>query len=184
MSQVSRRRPPAVLALLGIVLLTVSASSQVPQPNPKVTPQPQPQPQPPGTKIKPSLKPIAETRLLMEGLVNVNYRGLEKLLKAEPASVEAWTFARGQALIIAESSNLLMLRPPKGEAQDIWFDWAMSLRAAATQLAAAAAAKDYAKTKSLFVSLANNCNGCHKAFSVPVQIVPFPPEPGAGKDTE
>ena len=40
---------------------------------------------------------------------------IERLLSQKPADVQSWTFARGQALLIAETGNLLMLRPPKGE---------------------------------------------------------------------
>jgi len=189
MSRIAFRGRRPALAVLGVLLLAGAAGSQVP-PNPKINPQPnpkvnpQPQPQPPAGKIKPSLKPIAETRLVMEGLANANFRGLEKLLKAEPAAVDSWTFIRGQALLIAETGNLLMIRPPKGQAQDLWFERATSLRETATQLAASAAGKDYAKSKNLFLNLAKNCNACHQSFSVPVQITPFAAEPGAGKDTQ
>lgn len=158
------------LAALSVLLLAPAAGSQAPS-----GPQP-------ASKFKPSLQPVAETRLIMEGLANANFRGLEKLLKQEPAGVDAWTFARGQALLIAETGNLLMMRPPKGEAQGIWFDRATNLRSTATQLAAAASAKDYVKTKALFMTLGKACNSCHQAFSVPVQIVPFSPEAGGVKD--
>ena len=66
-------------------------------------------------RIQPKPEPIAETRLLMEGLNLANFRGLERLLTARPASTDAWTFARGQALLIAETGNLLMLRQPRAE---------------------------------------------------------------------
>jgi hypothetical protein len=167
------------LAVLGVLMVAIATTAaQGPQP-PKVSPFAQPT-----TKVKPSLLPVAETRLLMEGLASANFRGLEKLLKSEPGGVEAWTFLRGQALLIAETGNLLMMRPPKGPAQDIWFEKAMALRSGATQLAASAAARDYAKSKTQFVNLAKSCNNCHQAFSVPVQIVPFAPEPGPGKDVQ
>src|SRR5439155_9804511 len=58
----------------------------------------------------PKPEPIADTRLLMEALNQANFRGLERLLKNQPADMDAWTFARGQALVIAETGNLLMLR--------------------------------------------------------------------------
>jgi hypothetical protein len=155
-------------AALGGLLLAPVAESQGPKPNPK---------------FKPTLQPVAETKLLMEGLANPNFRGLEKLLKAEPAGVEAWTFARGQALLLAETANLLMLRPPKGEAQNVWFDRAMTVRTTAAQLAASTAAKDYAKSRTLFLNLAKGCNSCHQSFNVPVQITPFA-EPAPGKDVK
>ena len=76
---------------------------------------------PVGTKVEPKLVPVAETRLLMEGLAHSNFRGLERILKQKPADDKAWTFARGQALLIAETGNLLMLRPPKNAGEAIWF---------------------------------------------------------------
>src|ERR1700732_806495 len=79
-------------------------------------------------KVTPKLEPVAETRLLMEGLAHANFRGLERLLTEKPAEVKTWTFARGQALLIAETGNLLMLRPPKSQGQAVWFDRAMELR--------------------------------------------------------
>lgn len=153
------------LAALAVLFLTTAAGSQ------------------PVPKVKPSLLPVAETRLIMEGLANANFKGLEKQLKAEPASVQSWTFARGQALLLAETGNLLMMRPPKGDAQNLWFERAMALRLTATQLAEAAASKDYAKAKGLFLTLAKTCNNCHQSFSVPVQVVPFV-EPGQIKDVK
>src|SRR5438552_6625772 len=93
-------------------------------------------------KVQPKLEPVAETRLLMEGLAHANFRGLERLLTTKPADKETWTFARGQALLIAETANLLMLRPPKGNGQPAWFDRAMELRSGAKQLAATIATQD------------------------------------------
>ena len=58
----------------------------------------QPKDQPP-VKVRPKLEPIAETRLLMEGLAHPNFRGIERLLQKQPDGTEAWTFVRGQALL-------------------------------------------------------------------------------------
>ena len=63
---------------------------------------------------------VAETRLLMEALMEPNFRGLEKVLGTRPANTESWTFARGQALLIAETGNLLMLRQPRVEGKEVW----------------------------------------------------------------
>ena len=62
----------------------------------------------------PGFEAVADTRLLMEGMVNANYRSVGKLLKNKPADRETWVFVRGQAILIAESGNLLLLRPPRG----------------------------------------------------------------------
>ena len=73
-------------------------------------------------KIAPKLEPIAETRLLMEGLANANFRGLERNLSKNPIDDPSWVFARGQALLIAETANLLMLRPPRNPGENTWME--------------------------------------------------------------
>src|ERR1700730_10465453 len=124
-------------------------------------------------KIQPKLEPIAETRLLMEGLAHANFRGLERLLTEKPAEVKTWTFARGQALLIAETGNLLMLRPPKSQGQAVWFDRAMELRSSSQQLAKTLASQDYDKSKAGLIGLAATCSRCHQAFRVQAEIAAF-----------
>ena len=109
---------------------------------------------------------------------------MERLLRQKPADVQSWTFARGQALLIAETANLLMLRPPRNQGQATWFDRAMDLRKAATEVDRATAAQDYARSRSTFVELANSCNRCHQAFGVKVEIVPFQEAPPAPPPTK
>src|SRR5712692_5881748 len=114
-----------------------------------LAPQALPQAAPrPTARPSPKLEPVAETRLLMEGLNQPNFKSLEKLLKEKPADDEAWVFARGQALLIAETGNLLLLRPPKNPAEDIWMQRASELRDGASKLARAVAKHDYEASKS------------------------------------
>src|SRR5215468_6277368 len=87
---------PVIVA--GFLMLAAPATPQTSNPKPKIVPK---------------LEPIAETKLLMEGLANANFRGLDRLLQKKPDEAQAWVFARGQALLIAETANLLMLRPPR-----------------------------------------------------------------------
>jgi hypothetical protein len=132
-----------------------------------------PQNSQPPKKITPKLVPIAETQLLMNGLAHANFRGLERILKQKPAEDQAWKFARGQALLIAETGNLLMLRPPHNAGEPIWFDKAMSLRDAASELAQTAARKDFEACRANLQNVANRCNSCHQSFKVKVQISVF-----------
>jgi hypothetical protein len=167
----------------------ISPSGKKPTTLPGIQVYPPPATQPPATQpapttgAKPSLEPVAETKLLMEGLAHTNFRGLERQLKQKPEDVQAWTFARGQALLIAETGNLLMLRPPKGQGQTIWFDHAMQLRQTATNLAQATAGQDFSTSRKLLVNLANRCNACHQSFRVPVEIVPFEQKQDQGSGT-
>jgi hypothetical protein len=133
------------------------------------------QSQPNKGKAAPRLEPVAETRFLMEGLADPNLRGLGKLLAERPKEAEAWGFARGQALLLAETGNLLMIRPPKNrDAQDAWMGHAGALREAASTLARTAAAKDYVNARAGLAGVANACNRCHQAFRVPTRVNPFP----------
>ena len=79
----------------------------------------------------PRLVSVAETKLLMEGMTLPNYRGLEHHLQQKPAGVDEWTLVRGQALLVAETGNLLMLRPPKKQGLDAWMQQSADLRSAA-----------------------------------------------------
>jgi hypothetical protein len=148
-------------AALAAPLLFVGPAS--PQLLPRNRP-PQPGPKP---------EPVAETKLLMEGLLQANVRGLEKNLRQPPTDQETWTFVRGQALIVAETSNLLMMRPPKAEGQDAWLASAAELREKATAIAKSAAGRDVDRAKRGLVSLAATCNHCHQTFRVNVQVAPF-----------
>jgi hypothetical protein len=157
----------ALVTLAGILVLVWPGRSQNP-PAPSMQL---------GGKITPKLEPVAETKLLMEGLLHPNFRGLAKLFHQKAPDGQAWTFGRGQALLIAEGANLLMLRPPKNQGQQAWFERAMELRGLATQLAQVIARKDLNRGRMSLQTLANSCNRCHQTFRVPVQIAPFEDEP-------
>ncbi|MBN9123009.1 MAG: cytochrome c [Planctomycetes bacterium] len=131
------------------------------------------QPQP--AKKPPRLEPVAETKLLMEGLADPNTRALGKLLAAKPKDAEAWNFARGQALLLAEAGNLLLMRPPRTKAgEEAWQTHAAELRDSAAGLARAAAAKDYLQARTALAGVGNACNRCHQTFRVAVRVDPFP----------
>ncbi len=137
-------------------------------------------PQPPRSsapKPRPRLEAVAETKLLMEGLMQPNFRGLERNLKQAPADDSGWIFARGQALLIAETGNLLMMRPPRSGGQDAWNDLAADLRDRGTRLARAAAAKDLERSRAALLELATACNRCHQTFGQTTRITPFSEPP-------
>jgi hypothetical protein len=123
-----------------------------------------PQLLPRNRSASPKPEPVAETKLLMEGLLQANVRGLEKNLRQAPADAETWTFVRGQALLIAETGNLLMLRPPRSGGQEAWMAHAADLREKATGLARLAAARDAAGSRRALADLSGTCNRCHQTF--------------------
>ncbi len=121
----------------------------------------------------PKLEAVAETALICDGLNRANFDGLGRLLAQRPKEAEAWTFARGQALLIAETGNLLMLRPPRNQGQAEWMDRATQLRTAGTRLARLAADRDFDRGRAALVELGDACNRCHQTFRVPVRVTPF-----------
>jgi hypothetical protein len=143
----------------------------------------------PGVPFTPKFEALAETKLLMEGLAQSNYRAVEKHLQGKgPPDGDTWMFARGQALLIAETGNLLLLRPPRNDGRDTWMRRAMDMREAAGELARHLGARDLPRSRAALLTLTSKCNRCHQTFRVPARIGPnAEPEPEAkdgGRDTE
>lgn len=130
--------------------------------------------QPARQSAAPRLEPVAETKLLMEGLAKPNFDAVCDKLKDKPADNDTWQLARGQALLLAETGNLLLIRPPKTrQAQDTWLARAGEFRTAASQLARAAGDRDYTVARAAVAAVTNTCNRCHESFRVPVRLTPF-----------
>lgn len=116
------------------------------------------------------LEPVAETKLLMEGLALPNFKGLDRLMRQKPKDPEDWVFLRGQALLLAETGNLLLLRPPRNAGETAWMSHAVELRGSADRLARATATRDYELSKLRLAELTTACNRCHQTFRVPVRL--------------
>ena len=54
----------------------------------------------PAVSGSPRLEPVAETKLLMEGLAKPNFDGLAKHLKERPADGETWGFVRDRKSVV------------------------------------------------------------------------------------
>src|SRR5262245_11667122 len=159
-----------VLAAVAALALTWPAISQPPRGSYRSKAAPAPAPEQP--KYAPKLTPIADNKLLMEGMTNANFLGLERILKSNEIDEESWAFARGQALLIAESGNLLMLRPPNNPAQETWLRAAEEMRDSAGQLAKTAGSRDVERGRLALVELSHKCNACHESFRIKTRIKP------------
>ena len=156
--------------LCGLVVLAGSlAATTLPA---QVRRSPERLPAPEG-KFTPKFEALAETKLLMEGLAQSNYRAVEKHLEGKgPPDVDTWMFARGQALLIAETGNLLLLRPPRNQGRDTWMRRAMDMRQSAGDLARRLGNRDLARSRTALIDLTNKCNDCHQTFRVATRIGP------------
>jgi hypothetical protein len=120
----------------------------------------------------PKFEVLAETRLLMEGLAISNYRSMQRLLKEKPKDNDTWTFARGQALLVAETGNLLLLRPPRNNGRDTWMKLAMDMRSKAGAVARQAGLRDHDRVQEALAALTTSCNRCHQTFRIAVRVGP------------
>jgi hypothetical protein len=146
-----------LVLLLVIIALSVSvAESQQPK---KANP--------------PKFEAVAETKLIMEGMIQPNFRGVEKLLRGTPKDLDSWTFARGQSLLIAEAGNLLQLRPPREKGQELWSALAIQLRESSTRLARFNSEKELLRARTALVEITAVCNRCHEAFGVKHNVKVF-----------
>ena len=159
--------------LIALSVALVAVALAAPEPI-RVAPRPASDTTPAPAKFSPKLEAVAETKLLMEGINQANYRGLERLLQQRPADDDTWRFVRGQALLLAEGGNLLMLRPPRTTGQEDWMHRSIELRESAAALARLAGTKDYERSRAALGDVANVCNRCHQTFRVPTRIGPAP----------
>jgi hypothetical protein len=168
-------RAALLLALFGSLFVSAEAQEKVKAPK-EILKAP--------AKVVPKFDAVAETSLLMEGLALPNYRALEKSLKEKPGDAETWTFLRGQALLIAETGNLLLIRPPRKDGQDAWFRTATELRETAAALAKYAGSRDFDRSRVALLNVSNACNRCHQTFRVPVRLGPGAGEAERGKERD
>jgi hypothetical protein len=156
------------LGVLAVGLAATSLPAQVRRAPERLPP---PESRSAETKFIPKFEALAETKLLMEGLAHPNYRAVEKHLQGKgPVDVDTWMFARGQALLIAETGNLLLLRPPRNDGRDPWMRRAMDMRQSASVLARRLGNRDLARSRTALLDLANKCNDCHQTFRVATRI--------------
>jgi len=89
-------------------------------------------------------------------------------LKANMAKVSAdpapWKELKADALILAESGNLLLMRGPDENRAD-WNRHSVATREMAAELYKAARAEDAGKAKMAYTELITRCNACHDDFA-------------------
>ena len=95
-------------------------------------------------------------------------------IKTKPPDNDTWVFIRGQALLTAETGNLLLLRPPRNSGRDAWMKLAMDMRSKAGVVAREASGRDHARARTALENLTTSCNRCHQTFRVPVKVGPEP----------
>ena len=113
----------------------------------------------------PELVPV-DTNMhdFMEGMFQAPYRRLKESIAAEPKDNDGWKAIRSDVLILAEGSNLLLLRKQEKD-QAKWDEISLAAKQAGEMAFKAAKTKNFAESRKAYESMLVHCNDCHKAFA-------------------
>jgi hypothetical protein len=100
----------------------------------------------------------------MEYACEEPYKRLKSSLAAAPANNAGWKGVKSDALLLAESGNLLQMRGPD-ERRAEWTKLSEAVRSSGAELYKAGKAKDFAAARPMWEALVVQCNACHKAFA-------------------
>lgn len=120
------------------------------------------------SKLSPSwqsAKPVEQSvHEYMEYVHEPTFHRLKDAMAEAPAGGRQWSAITSNALILAESANLLLLRGPELDRQT-WIKDATAVRAAGAALYRAAHDKDFETARKKYELMVANCNQCHKDFA-------------------
>ena len=142
------------IALILVACATV-AEAQAP---PKTTP--------PASPVAPAKPPIRNVGTMSDLMVKILYPTSDALFYIEtrtPKTDSEWTALEGQALMLAESANLLML-PGRARDQKQWMDDSKLLLDVGAAALKAAKAKDVPGIVALSDQLYASCTTCHTHY--------------------
>lgn len=113
----------------------------------------------------PELVPV-DTNMhdFMEGMFQAPYRRLKESIATEPKDNSGWKVIRSDLLILAEGSNLLVLRKQEKE-QAKWVGYSVASKEAGEIAFKAAKQKNFAESRKAYESMLVHCNDCHKTFA-------------------
>lgn len=113
----------------------------------------------------PGYVPVANVSEIMQALVVPSSNEVFNVGIDFPESEEGWKTIESNAIILAESGNLLML-PARSEGRQGWIDAARIMAEAARASLDAARARDTSQDKWFDLSdqILASCSGCHDEY--------------------
>lgn len=99
----------------------------------------------------------------MEYVFQPTYRRLKAAMAEKPADRSGWKAIKSDALILAESCNLLFARTPEDNGSD-WNHHAAASRKDGAALYRSARDQNFEKASTAYKSMLENCNACHRQF--------------------
>jgi hypothetical protein len=126
-----------------------------------------------GGPTPPPFKPVADTKLLMQAVVDPNadliWDAVKVIMTKEgdenirPKTDEQWIAVRNAAISVAESGNLLMMVPRAKDGGE-WMQRAQEMIAAGEEAIKAAEAKNADKLFTVGGDLYDSCSNCHRKY--------------------
>jgi hypothetical protein len=109
----------------------------------------------------PKVEPVATVTQLMQALIAPSSNALFDVARQTPADDQQWAAVRNNAVILAESGNLLML---EGRAQktEAWMRSSETMVAAGAAAIKAADAKDVDAIIAVGDRIVDSCETCHE----------------------
>ena len=106
---------------------------------------------------------VATTADIMTTLVAPSSTAVFRAASAPPSDAQDWSALRAQALLLAESGNLLLIGARVRD-EDEWTRQAAALRDSAEAAAKAAAAKDATALSEAGDRVYETCEQCHQQY--------------------
>jgi hypothetical protein len=108
-------------------------------------------------------RPVANVKQVMLGITIPASNAVFAVAGEAPADDAAWQAVEASALAVAESGNLLLMKPRAVDDRE-WKQFALALVDAGAKAAEAARAKDADKTSIAGDDMYNACEQCHAKY--------------------
>jgi hypothetical protein len=126
-----------------------------------------------GGPAPPPFKPVVDTKLLMQAVVDPNADAIWEAVKSidtsggseeiRPKTDEEWTAVRNAAVTVAEAGNLLML-VPRAKNGDDWMQRAQEMITTGEAAIRAAEAKNAERLFTVGGDIYDACSHCHAKY--------------------
>jgi hypothetical protein len=126
-----------------------------------------------GGPASPPFKPVVDTKLLMQAVVDPNADAIWDAVKSidtkegseeiRPKNEEQWTAVRNAAITVAEAGNLLMLVPRAKDGGE-WMKRAQDMVNTGEEAIRAAEAKNADRLFTVGGDIYESCSNCHRQY--------------------
>lgn len=115
------------------------------------------------SRAEATFKPIASVRQIMQGITIPASNTVFAVAGTAPADEAGWQAVEASAMAVAESGNLLLMKPRAVDAEE-WRQFALALVDAGERAAKAAQARDAEQTSVAGDDMYSVCEQCHAKY--------------------